>query len=200
MVGLEATSAMRDGIHTTLPLPATWKRALLVLDNDADSLQERATRLGHALLTDVKKELDPDAIRRMVTRACAKQPSLFPPDAQTLWEMCVGERPAAPLETQWLRHADRSAAGGGATRTDLCRGLMDALSERLQAREVDMLRHLAQLSPRDMCRIRESFEDAMRSVPIGRYADELLEGHLPASDAPPELDFDEALPLGPKAS
>lgn len=200
MVGMEARTAMRDGIHTTLPLPATWKRVLHVLGNEADSLREKERLLGAALLADVRKELDPGAIRRLMARLGTPQPPLFPPDARNLWALCIGDRAPAPLEERWLKHADRAAAGGPATPTNLYRGLTDALFERMEAREVDTLRHVAQMSPGDVGRLRERFDDAMRSVPLGRYADDLLGGRQPTSDDAPALDFDEGLPLGPEAS
>jgi len=200
MVSLEARTPMRDGIHTTLPLPLPWRRVLEVLGNEAESPREKDRLLGAALLADARRELDSGAIRRLVARLGAAQPPLFRPDARSLWALCVGDRAPTPLEERWVKHTDRAAAGGPATPTDFYCGLKDALSERMEAREVDTLRHVSQESPEEVPRIRECFDDATRSVPVGRYADEILGGRLPVGEDAPPLDFDEGLPLGPKAS
>lgn len=192
---------MRDGIHKTLALSRHWKRALELLGNDAEPEDEIVQRLEEALLGEIKKESEPEALRRMVTRVGQRQPTLFPTeDVRGLWRECTDDRVPTPLESRWLDHADRLAGGGTPTRQHLTQGLGEALSERLQARVLDMLRHVAQESPHDYDHVRQRVERLANRVPIDGYLAPLTDGQLPGattSDRP--LDLDEGLPLGPMA-
>ncbi len=192
---------MRDGIHKTLALSRHWKRALELLGNDAEPEGEIVERIGEALLSEIKKESAPESLRRMMARVEQRQPTLFPTeDVRGLWRECTGDRVPTPLESRWLDHADRLAGGGTPTPRHLTQGLGEALSERLQARVLDMLRHVAQESPHDYDHFKQRVESLSGRVPIDDYLSPLTGGQLPvAATSRQPLDFDEGLPLGAMA-
>lgn len=192
---------MRDGIHKTLALSRHWKRALELLGNDAEPEGEIVERIGEALVAEIKKESTPESVRQMMARSRQRQPMLFPTeDIQELWRECTGDRVPTPLESRWLDHADRLAGGGTPARRHLTEGLREALSERLQARVLDMLRHVAQESPQDYNHIKQRVDSLACRVPIDDYLLPLTDGQLPvAATGRQPLDLDEGLPLGPMA-
>lgn len=169
---------MRDGIYKDGPAPALWQRTANACRNDADWQDAGLLRARRALLADVRKQLDPAALKRLRERAEQRQPNLFD-TAWTLWREAAPERSPTTQEEGLLSHIEHRAAGKTPSVAHLYAGLQDVLREMCMGRFRETRTMLWVHAQKDCSTILPRLSQVLQQVPLADYAAALLNGQHP---------------------